>query len=148
MQNNTIVIANDHAGYDLKMKILAYFKQKYSKRKIIDCGSDSAEERVDYPDYAEKVVHQIRDGNAQLGILICASGIGMSIAANRHKGIRAALCLNDFMAIKSRAHNDANILVLGSSVTEDKIAFKIIDSFLNKDFEGGRHAIRVEKLEE
>lgn len=146
MQKNTIVIANDHAGYELKMKILAYFKRKYPQKKLIDCGSDSTEERVDYPDYAEKVVRQMHLGNAQSGILICGTGIGMSIAANRHRDIRAALCFDEFMATRSRSHNDANILVLGSKLTEADVAFKMVDSFLNTDFEGGRHAIRVEKL--
>lgn len=145
MKNYDLVIANDHAGFDLKMKILDYFKQKNYQGNIIDAGSYSSDS-VDYPDYSAKAVQEITEGNASYGILICGTGIGMSIAANRHTDIRAALCLDELMAEKARAHNDANILVLASKLTKDKLALQMIEIFLNTPFEGGRHSARVSKL--
>ncbi len=140
MQNYNIAIANDHAGFDLKLKILNHLQLK-----IIDFGCSSADS-VDYPDYAKKVVTEIVSGRVKYGILICATGIGMSIAANRNTQIRAALCFNEFMAQNARAHNDANILVLGSKIIDEKSALKMIDIFLNTNFEGGRHSRRLDKL--
>ena len=163
MQNYDLVIANDHAGFDLKLKILDFLSQAgyaiYSNnlekrrlnsgqkrsKSIMDLGCYSTE-RVDYPDYAKKVVEEIIEGNSKYGILICGTGIGMSIAANRSSVIRAALCLNEFMAERARSHNDANILVLASKLTEEKTVFQMIDKFLNTEFESGRHAQRVNKI--
>jgi len=145
MQNYDLVIANDHAGFDLKLKILDFLKKKNYKGKIIDVGTDSRDS-VDYPDYSQKAVQEIIDGNAKYGILICGTGIGMSIAANRNSSIRAAICCNEIMAEKARAHNNANILVLGSRLTEERLAFKMIEIFLNTEFEGGRHASRLSKI--
>lgn len=163
MQNYDLVIANDHGGFDLKLEILDFLSQAgykiYSNnsekrhlnvgqknhKTILDLGCDSLE-RVDYPDYAKKLVEEIIEGNAKYGILICNTGIGMSIAANRSSVIRAALCLDEFMAERARSHNDANVLVLASKLTEEKTVFQMIDKFLSTDFESGRHAQRVNKI--
>lgn len=145
MQNYDLVIANDHAGFDLKSNILDFLKKKNYEGKIINVGTDSADS-VDYPDYAQKAVQEIIDENAKYGILICGNGNGMAITANRNPHIRAALCLNEIMAEKARAHNNANILVLGSRLINEKLAFKMIEIFLNTEFEGGRHATRLSKI--
>lgn len=143
MENYEIRIANDHAGFDLKLKILKFFKNK--KQNIMDLGCDS-DLSVDYPDYAKKLVELVSSKENSYGILICGTGIGMSIAANRSPEIRAALCLNELMAEKARAHNNANVLVLGSRLTDEATALKIIDKFFSTEFEGGRHQLRVDKL--
>lgn len=145
MQNCDLVIASDHAGFKLKEQIIKHLKVKYSKMRIMDFGTNS-EERVDYPDYTKPVTEAIINEESPKGVLICGTGIGMSIAANRSSDIRAALCTDVFMAEKSRQHNDANILVLGSKLTDKETAFKIIDAFLNTEFEGGRHASRLNKI--
>ncbi len=138
-----VVIASDHAGVKLKKKIINLLSKKDFKVK--DFGTDS-DERVDYPDYAKHVTESIEEGFTEKGILICGTGIGMSIAANRSTDIRAALCLNETMATKSREHNNANILVLGSKITEDKLSLKMVDIFLNTKFDGGRHSKRLAKI--
>ena len=143
MQNFDLVIASDHAGVNLKTKIVE-FLQKQNK-KILDLGTDG-DESVDYPDYAKKMVEEIIEEGAPWGILICGTGIGMSIAANRSSAIRAALCVNEYMAERSRLHNDANILVLGSKLIDDKLSLKIVEKFLNTKFEGGRHLRRLAKI--
>lgn len=143
MENYEIHIANDHAGFDLKLKILKFFKNK--KQIIIDLGCDS-DLSVDYPDYAKKLVELVSSKENSYGILICGTGVGMSIAANRSSEIRAALCLNELMAEKARAHNNANVLVLGSKLTDEATALKIIAKFFSTEFEGGRHKLRVDKL--
>lgn len=158
-----LVIANDHGGFELKVKILDFLSQSgykiYSSnsakhpfnpgqknsKTILDLGCNSLE-RVDYPDYAKKVVEEIIEGDATYGILICNTGIGMSIAANRSSVIRAALCLNEFMAERARSHNNANVLVLASKLTDDKTVYQMIDKFLNTEFESGRHAQRINKI--
>lgn len=163
MRNYDLAIANDHAGFELKLKILEFLTQSnyeiYStnpakhhivnhqnlKKSIIDLGSHSTD-RVDYPDYAKKLVEEIIEGNVKYGILICGTGIGMSIAANRSSAVRAALCLNEFMAERARSHNNANVLVLASKITEDQVIFQMIDKFLTTEFENGRHAQRVNKI--
>jgi len=138
-----IVIGSDHAGFTLKEKIKK--SSQASGFEVKDLGTNS-EESVDYPDFAEKVCQEIIAGRAKLGILICGSGIGMSIAANRHKEIRAALCWNAETARLSREHNDANILVLGSRMVDEKEALECTNIFLSTPFSGGRHQRRVEKL--
>ncbi|MBN8512194.1 MAG: ribose 5-phosphate isomerase B [Rickettsiales bacterium] len=143
MQNYDIAIATDHAGVRLKNKIKEYL-QKIGIN-ILDLGTNT-EERVDYPDYANKMVEEIIAKTVSKGILICGTGIGMSIAANRSSDIRAALCFNEFMAERARSHNDANILVLGSKICEDDISLKMIDLFLHTKFEGGRHTGRLAKI--
>jgi ribose 5-phosphate isomerase B len=138
----TIVIAADHAGFELKQKIILYLKgQQYN---VLDLGCDNMD-AVDYPDYASRLCQNIGD-RYSTGILICGSGIGMSIAANRFKHIRAALCADADIAQLSREHNDANVLVLGARIIDQEVAFSCINKFLNTEFKGGKHQIRVGKL--
>ncbi len=143
MQNYDIAIATDHAGVRLKNKIKAHLRK--IGMNVLDLGTDT-EERVDYPDYANKMVEVIIEKTVPKGILICGTGIGMSIAANRSSDIRAALCFNEFMAERARSHNDANILVLGSKICEDEVSLKMVDLFLHTQFEGGRHTGRIAKI--
>ncbi len=143
MQNYDIAIATDHAGVRLKNKIKEHL-QKIGIN-VLDLGTDT-EDRVDYPDYANKMVEEIIEKTVSKGILICGTGIGMSIAANRSSDIRAALCFNEFMAERARSHNDANILVLGSKICEDEVSLKMVDLFLHTQFEGGRHTGRLAKI--
>lgn len=139
---NTILIASDHGGFALKEAI----KKKFSNYDWIDLGASSLES-VDYPDYGYKLAQGIEDKTASRGIAICGSGIGISIAVNRHQAVRGALCADVTMARLSRQHNDANVLVLGERTTGQETAFDIVDAFLNTDFEGGeRHVRRVAKL--
>lgn len=138
-----ILIANDHSGFILKNKIVKYLLDK--NISVLDYGTNT-QETVDYPDYAKKVVDGILEESAPLGILICVTGIGMSIAANRVSGIRAALCFDLFMAERARAHNDANILVLGAEILEENMAYQMVDKFLKTKFEGGRHSRRLSKI--
>ena len=132
-----IALGSDHGGFELKQEIRKYLDEK--GLAYTDFGSDSTES-VDYPVYARKVVRAIKSGECDKGILICGTGIGISIAANRFKGIRAALCTDCFMAEATRQHNDANILALGGRVVGPGLAVKIVDTFLNTPFsEGERH---------
>ncbi|WP_345991064.1 ribose 5-phosphate isomerase B [Sulfurimonas sp. HSL-1716] len=137
-------IATDHAGVDLKDYTVELLKQK--GHEVVDLGPFS-KDRVDYPDYAVKVAQSVLDDKESQGILICGSGIGMSIAANRFHGIRAALCHDAYTAQVARGHNDANILCFGERIVGKGVAESIIDSWLASGFEGGRHAGRVEKIE-
>jgi len=136
-----IVIASDHAGYRLK-EIL---KGKVTGHTFIDAGTDS-EDSCDYPDYAEKAGLMVASGKADAGIVICGTGIGISIAANKVKGVRAALCFNEFMAEMSRMHNNSNVLALGARVIGEDLAVRIAQVWLKTGFEGGRHERRVEKI--
>ena len=138
-----IYIASDHAGFKLKQNIAKYFKKK--KKKIYDLGPNS-DHSVDYPDFAHKLAKNVSKNKANFGILICGSGMGMSIAANRNKKIRAALCYSIKNTKLSRLHNDANIITLGSRLIDKKKAINLIKVFLNTNFEGGRHIMRVKKL--
>lgn len=139
-----IAIASDHAGFDLKQKCISLLNaQNY---RVLDCGTNSAAHSVDYPDYAKIVCEQIADYNVAFGILICATGIGMSIAANRLSNIRAAVCCDENMAFLARAHNNANILVLGAKIIPFDIVVKIINKFFSTKFEGGRHLNRIGKI--
>ena len=137
-------IATDHAGVDLKDYTVELLKQK--GHEVIDLGPFD-KERVDYPDYAVQVAKSVLADSASQGILICGSGIGMSIAANRFHGIRAALCHDAYTAQVARQHNDANVLCFGERIVGRGVAESIIDSWLTSSFEGGRHAGRVEKIE-
>ena len=140
-----IAIGCDHAGYEMKEKILV----RYDKIDFIDCGTFS-EDSVDYPDFGHKVGLCVLDESNQrckLGIVICGSGIGISIAANKLNGIRAALCHTAEHAKLSRQHNDANTLALGARTTNELEIYSIIESFLNTNFEGGRHQQRINKIE-
>ena len=137
-------IATDHAGYALKE-----FTKDYVLSlgyEIIDLGPDSAD-RVDYPDFAKKCANQVIEDEGSFGILICGTGIGISIAANKVTGIRAALCHDAYTATATRAHNDANILCFGERVVGKGVIESMIDAFCNTEFEGGRHAGRVGKIE-
>ena len=137
-----ILIASDHAGFKLK-KIL--IEQLQGKLKFEDLGSFT-EKSVDYPDYAKKLSKKIDSNNNLIGVLICGSGIGMSMVANRFKNVRAALCMNNKMSMLARQHNNANILVLGSRLISQQEAIKCIKTFLKTNYEGGRHQTRLDKF--
>jgi len=143
MQNYDLAIATDHAGVKLKAKIIKFLQQK--NLTVLDLGTDG-DESVDYPDFARKMVEEIREETAPMGILICGTGIGMSIAANRSSSIRAALCTTEYMAERARMHNDANVLVLGSKLVPDELSLKMVEKFLETKFEGGRHSRRLAKI--
>ena len=138
-----IFIASDHAGYELKESIKFYLGKK--KIKYIDLGPE-CDGRVDYPDYAHKVAKKVKISKNNVGILVCGSGMGMNIAANRHKNIRAAQCFNLKSTKLSRLHNDANIITLGSRLLTKNIVLKCVSTFLNTKFEGGRHIKRIKKI--
>ena len=140
-----IALGCDHGGYNLMSEIKALLDEKGFEYK--DFGTDS-EKSVDYPDFAKPVATAVSDGECERGILVCGTGIGMSIAANKVPGIRAALCGDCFSAEMTRRHNDANILCLGARTTGAGLALKIAEIFLDTPFEGGRHAPRVEKIME
>lgn len=138
-----IAIGSDHAGYRLKTEILDYLKEK--GYDVLDLGTNSPES-CDYTEFGLKVGEAVISGDAEKGILVCGTGIGISIAANKVPGIRAAHCSDTFSAHACRQHNDANILALGERVVGTGLAFDIVDNFLTTDFEGGRHAVRVDKI--
>lgn len=137
-----VAIASDHAGFKLKSKIINYLANKF---EVINLGTND-ENPVDYPDYAANLVTYVKANNIKKSILICGSGIGMSIAANRDPYIRAALCYNKGSAMLARQHNDANILVLGSNMSSEDEAIEIVEMFFLTEFEAGRHQRRIEKL--
>lgn len=137
-----IIIASDHAGYKLKKSLIEFFDKKYS---VKDFGTDS-EESVDYPDFGFSASEKVAQGKFDRGILICGTGIGMSIVANKVKGIRAALCNSVEIAKLSRQHNDANILVLARRFMNKDLAVEIVKTWLNTEFNGGRHKRRIDKI--
>src|SRR3954471_12755434 len=138
-----IAIGADHAGFELKEKIKARLKQQGVQ--VEDAGTASTES-VDYPDFARKVGESVAAKNADLGVLVCGSGIGMAIAANKVPGIRAANVSTEYEAEKSREHNDANVVTIGSRILDEEKAFRIVDAFLKTQFAGGRHQQRVDKI--
>ena len=138
-----IFISSDHAGYMLKEQIKKKFKKKY---RFQDLGTDNSKRSVNYPDYAHKLCRKVSNNSKNMGILVCGSGMGMSMAANRHKKIRAALCYTTKNTKLSRLHNNANIITLGSRLTKKNTAFKCIEVFMKTKFEGGRHNKRVKKI--
>lgn len=138
-----ISVGSDHGGFELKQLIVAYLREQ--GHEVRDAGCDSPES-VDYPDFAFKVCEHVRSGTCEQGILICGTGIGMSIAANRHREIRAALCHESFTARMSREHNNANILCLGGRVVGPELAMDIVREWIRTDFAGGRHQRRLAKL--
>ncbi len=138
-----VVLGSDHAGYPLKEKVKELLINK--GYEIIDVGCNTPTS-CDYPEFAKKLCKEVLKLSA-LGILICGSGIGMSICANRTKGIRAALCFNEYMARMSRRHNNANVLCLGARVIGEDVATAIVESFLQEKFEGGRHLRRIELMD-
>jgi len=145
MAANEIWIGNDHGGYELKLQIVAHLKQKGIA--VHDVGCDSTE-IVRYPYFAQKVAGAVSEGRAARAILICSTGIGMSIIANKFKGVRASLCTSTFMSKMTRAHNDSNILVLGGKITGVGEALDILDAWLATEYEGGRHAISLGLINE
>jgi ribose 5-phosphate isomerase B len=139
-----IIIGSDHAGFDLKEQIRNFlFEKNYSVKDIGTFSHDS----VDYPLIAKEVAQSIAEEKFSRGILICGSGIGMSIAANRFRNVRAALCHNLYTVELSRKHNDANILALGGRILDFTLALEMVDLFLHTDFEGGRHQRRLEEID-
>ena len=140
-----IAIASDHGGFELKQELIKH----YSEKGIIlqDLGTDSTAS-CDYPDFAKKMAQAILSGHANLGILICGTGIGISIAANRYHGIRAAVLYDDFVAEMAKKHNNANVIVFGGRTMKREDVIRRIEIFNQTEFEGGRHCQRLEKIEE
>ena len=136
-------IGCDHGGYELKQEIMKHLEERGVEFKDYGCYSP---ESVDYPDMASNVCRAIQSNECNIGILICGTGIGISIAANKHKGIRAACCSDTFSAKYTRLHNDANVLCMGGRVVGAGLACMMVDEFLDAEFEGGRHQRRVDKL--
>lgn len=143
MTKRIIAIGNDHGGTELKNKIINKFKDDFD---FVNCGTDD-NESVDYPDYSKKVCELVLNKKVEFGVLICGTGIGMSISANRYKGIRAGLCMHSQMARLTREHNNANVLCLGARMIGDEVAFECFDVFSKTAFIGGRHLRRIEKLD-
>jgi len=137
-------IGTDHAGFEVKPFVIEYLQKKGIEVEDLGCYSS---ESVDYPDYAHKVAKAVLENEGSKGILICGSGIGMSLAANKHKGIRAALCHDYYTASMARKHNDANILCFGARIVGKGEIESILEGWLNSEFEGGRHQRRVEKID-
>jgi ribose 5-phosphate isomerase B len=144
-EDGKVALASDHAGFGLKEII----KEHLSGRGVpqVDLGTDSTQS-VDYPDYARKVCEEVLTGSAVRGILICGTGLGMSIMANRHKGIRGALCHDHFTARAARSHNDSNVLILGGRILGTDLTKEIVDTWLDTPFEGDRHEKRIKKFDE
>jgi len=138
-----IILASDHAGFNLKEVIKKFLIKK--RKKVLDLGTDNTNS-VDYPDYAHLLSKKIKRNNKQFGILICGSGIGMGITANRHRNIRAALCHNVKSAKLSRQHNNANVIAIGARLTKKKVALRCVDTFIKTEFVGGRHLRRIKKI--
>ncbi|MBN1919862.1 MAG: ribose 5-phosphate isomerase B [Anaerolineae bacterium] len=140
-----ICIGSDHAGFDLKEAVKAHLLSL--GHEVEDAGTHDPGASVDYPDYGNLVGSNVLAGLGDLGIVICGTGIGISIAANKVRGVRAALCTDPYMARMARAHNNANVLAMGGRVVGVGLALEIVDAFLTTPFEGGRHGLRVEKIE-
>ena len=140
----TIAIASDHAGFKLKQEVIQSLPKNI---KVQDVGCFDTNP-VDYPDYAKKVVKMVENNEVTFGILICFTGVGMSITANRNKNIRAALCAEPEQSKLARQHNNANILCIGARSLNAEKALEVIDSFANSEFEGGRHLTRVNKIDQ
>jgi len=139
----TIAIAADHAGYDLKVELVPELKSLGFE--VLDLGTNSRDS-VDYPDFADALVRAIESGKAVRGVLVCGTGIGIAIAANRHRSVRAGVCHDATSARLTRQHNDANVLALGSRIVGTEVAKDCLRAFLSTEFEGGRHQRRVAKL--
>lgn len=140
-----IAIGSDHGGFELKGHIIKHLKEKGIDVK--DFGTYS-EQSIDYPDCAKPVCEVVLGGECERGILICGTGIGISMAANKFDGIRAALCSDVFSAKMAKEHNNANIICLGGRVTGRELAFMIVDTYMEAEFQGGRHAERIKKIHE
>ena len=138
-----IAVGSDHAGFNAKQQVIEYLKEKGFE--VVDFGTYSTES-CDYPEFGYRVAKAVQTGECEKGVVICSTGIGISIAANKVKGIRCGLCTNAFMAQKTRLHNDSNVLAMGASVTPFEEMKQIIDVYFSTGFEGGRHARRVDKI--
>lgn len=143
-EKKSIALASDHVGFSLKEKVGEYLARKGIE--VHDLGAHSPE-RVDYPDFAEKVAHEVAEGRADCGILVCGTGLGMMLAANKVPGIRALPCSDTISAHFARSHNNGNVLALGSRLLDEAAMQKIVDTWLATPFEGGRHEVRVEKID-
>ena len=143
MKIKKVILASDHAGFKLKEIIKRFLIKK--RKNVLDLGTKNTHS-VDYPDYAHLLSKKMRKDKNQFGILICGSGSGMSMAANKHKNIRAALCYDTKSTKLSRLHNNANVMTLGSRLIKKNVAFKCVSTFLKTDFDGGRHTRRVKKI--
>lgn len=139
-----IIIGSDHAGYPMKEMVIVHLQNQGVQ--VEDVGTHG-EESVDYTDFGKKVASKVSDGTFDRGILICGTGLGMSMVANRFRGVRAALANDLFSAIMSRRHNDSNILVMGGRLIGDTLALQVVDTWLETPFEGGRHQRRLEKMD-
>ena len=142
-KSKKILLASDHAGFELKEAIKRFLIKK--RKKVLDLGTKNTNS-VDYPDYAHLLSKKIKKNKNQLGILICGSGAGMSMTANKHKNIRAALCYDAKSTKLSRSHNNANVMAIGSRLIKKNVALKCVSTFLKTDFDGGRHGRRVKKI--
>ena len=140
-----IAMASDHGAYELKERLKLRLTEQ--GHEIVDCGTNSSES-CDYPDYGRPAAQLVARGECDRGILLCTTGIGMSMVANKVKGIRCALCSDTLSASMTRRHNDANVLAMGAVIVGPRLAEHIVDEFLNTEFEGGRHQRRVEKIME
>lgn len=138
-----IAIANDHVGYELKQVVIDYLKSK--GHEVVDFGAYGAE-RCDYPVYGEKAARAVAAGDCDLGVLICGTGFGISLTANKVQGIRAVVCSEPYTARLARQHNNANIVSIGARVIGSEMALFIIEEFLNAEFQGGRHQIRLDQI--
>ena len=141
MENKRIIMGSDHAGYNLKLKVKAHLESRGFE--VVDVGTNTPES-CNYTVYADALCQAIAAGEADLGILVCGTGIGMSIAANKHKGIRAACCSDTFSARLTRLHNDANVLCFGARVVGYGLALDLVDTFVDAEFEGGKHQKRID----
>ena len=139
----SIILASDHAGFNLKKNIKNFLIKK--GKRILDLGTENTIS-VDYPDFAHLLSKKMKKNNRQLGILVCGSGIGMSITANKHKNVRAALCYNVKSARLSREHNNANVIAIGARLTKKNVALKCVSTFIKTNFKGGRHLKRINKI--
>ena len=143
MKTNKVIIGCDHAGYSLKLQVIEHLKEKGVE--YVDVGTNSADS-CHYPEFAHAVCTKVQNGEAPVGILVCGTGVGMSMAANKHRGIRAACCSDTFSARLTRAHNDANVLCFGARVVGAGLALELVDAFVDTEFEGGKHQTRVDMV--
>ena len=143
MKIKKIILASDHAGFRLKENVKEFLIRK--RKKVLDLGTKNSES-VDYPDFAHLLSKKLKNKNNQIGILICGSGAGMNMAANKHKHIRSVLCYDIKSTKLSRQHNNANVMAIGARLTKKNVALKCVSVFMNTNFEGGRHQRRVRKI--
>ncbi len=145
MSTSSIAIGSDHAGFECKESIKTALKTANEGFALVDVGTHSADS-VDYPDFAHQVAAQVESGDVEMGVVICGSGNGVCITANKHKGIRAALCWSVEIAALARQHNDANVLCIPARFVSHETALQMVETFMNTAFEGGRHQKRIEKI--